>query len=150
MKQTAARMGEIIITLVLTLVALAILQQSSTMSEFGESVNSPGLFPALAAIVMLLSLAVNWRQVGCNLPPVSPSEEGSNAGKKELLVSMVMVLAYVLLIPVLRFNAATALYLWGAFLFFRAASWRKSLVISLSTVLFVMVVFRIIFRIVLP
>lgn len=158
LEKSEPKKGEFTLTLVLTLVALFIIVESIRFPSFPKDPTSPGLFTAMSALVILGALAVNWRLVLLNRkhqPQGRPESPGEAAPSKirlniELIVIMLSVIAYALLLPVLHFELATGLFVFGVIMYFRETGWLKAALISAGTVAFVVVTFSVVFKIFLP
>lgn len=146
--KTALRPGELFFSVFLTGFSAVALWQAYEISGF-EGLATPGIFPMLAAGTMLtsglfiLADSISRRRI-------------ANGGEhvavltSRLVITVLLVTAYVFAMPYLGFMVSSAIFLFAAF----AYLWRRSVVISLiltaGTLVVIYLIFRILFQVVLP
>jgi hypothetical protein len=133
----------------LGIIALAgfVFYRASRMSNFGSDPGSPGVFPAVIALVLLVCALLIWRE----------STSGRSAQAFDIervtsvgLIAAVMAVLYGAVLRPLGFAAASFLYLAASFLWLRATTWWKGVLLAIATVAVTFVVFRHVFLVILP
>jgi hypothetical protein len=134
------------------------LKMSIPLIEKGQAtiLDMPGLSPIICSLLLIiLSLIVivsAWRSGGTLKYLVSSDVRQALIGREALVVYKVftLLLLYVyLLLPLLPYWASTFLFMVVFMLSFRVFSW-KTILISISTALLIMVIFGNLFGINLP
>ncbi|MBN2050452.1 MAG: tripartite tricarboxylate transporter TctB family protein [Spirochaetales bacterium] len=118
-------------TIVLLLIGAAGLVYSLTLPTMGPIALSPGLFPgvvtALTVILGVVRLIQLYRSRGAE---VQREEEG----KRSLLITLGLFLAYLGLLVIIGFIPSTLLFLCGSMLYlYRRFYWKIPLVALLTT-----------------
>lgn len=121
--------------------------KASTMSGFGETAGSPGIFPAVVSGVILLCAVAIWRE-GASPPSAGRSE--TERFTPAAIVTMIAVTVYALLMKWFGFAVASVVYLSASFLWFRATLWWKALLIAGIAVASTGLLFRYVFQVILP
>lgn len=152
----------ILFSIALILVSIFIIIDSLKMSlpliGKGQAtiLDMPGLSPIVCSLLLIaLSLVVivsAWRNGGTLKHLASPEVRKAMVGREAIVVYKVfaLLLLYVyLLMPLLPYWASTFLFMIVFMLSFRVFSW-KTVLISISTALLIMVIFGNLFGINLP
>ncbi len=126
--------------------AAFVFYRASRMSNFGHDPGSPGVFPALVALILFLCAVMIWRE---STAEGAPALDGG-AVTSTALVAAAMAIAYGAVLRNLGFVGASALYLTISFLWLRAAPWWKSVIMAAAAVAITFVVFRKVFLVILP
>ena len=155
-------MCHIFFSIALILVSIYIIIDSLKMSipmiEKGQAtiLDMPGLSPMLCSLLLIiLSLVMivsAWRSGGTLKHLASPDVRKALVGREAIVVYKVfaLLLIYVfLLLPFLPYWVSTSLFMVLFMLSFRVFSW-KTVLISISTALSIMVIFGKLFGINLP
>lgn len=122
--------------------------RASRMSNFGTDPGSPGVFPALVALVLLLCALLIWRESAA-AREAAPASDGG-AVRSTALIAALMAILYGAVLRKLGFVGASLLYLTISFLWLRAAPWWKSVLMAVVAVAVTFVVFRKVFLVILP
>lgn len=128
--------------------AVFVFHRASRMSHFGTDPGSPGVFPALVALVLLVCALFIWRE-GTATEEARPASDGGGV-TATALIAAAMAIAYGVVLRKLGFVGASVLYLTASFLWLRASAWWKSILLAVATVAFTFVVFRHVFLVILP
>ncbi|QJF50610.1 tripartite tricarboxylate transporter TctB family protein [Roseobacter ponti] len=144
------RPGELVFALLIVVFSVAAFWQSYGISGFSGK-TEPGVFPMLASGVMVFSgiaiLVSAARQPG---PAAQSPGFFAEVLTPRHIILTGLVLGYVLLMPVLGFIAASAVFLFCSFQFL----WRKNPLLTLAltagTLLLIWFIFREVFQVVLP
>lgn len=132
------------------IVALAafVFYRASRMSNFGTDPGSPGVFPALVALVLLVCAAFIWRE----RPTTGDAAQAPDGGgvTATAVIAAAMAVAYGVVLRKLGFVNASILYLAASFLWLRASSWWKSILLAVAAVAVTFVMFRHVFLVILP
>lgn len=149
-KQEFPTPGELLFAVLITGFSVVALWQAYEISGF-TGLSTPGIFPMLAAFTMLISAVfilsdtLSKRRIAN-----SQNSHPTQVLTGRILVVVSLVTAYVFAMPYVGFMASSAIFLFLAFAFL----WRKNLGISLllttGTLVVIYLVFRVLFRVVLP
>lgn len=121
--------------------------RASRMSNFGTDPGSPGVFPALVALVLLLCALLIWRE---STAGEAAAASDGGAVRSTALIAALMAILYGVVLRKLGFVGASLLYLTVSFLWLRAAPWWKSVLMAVVAVAVTFVVFRQVFLVILP
>jgi hypothetical protein len=147
MSQSRSRQpGERAFSLVLLALSLFLLHQAYSISGF-SSVSSPGVFPMVAAGVMVLSLAVVLVR---ERREAAPSGFLRRVTPPILLGTVALIVALMLALEPLGFVIATGGFLFAAILFLQHGRPLRAAVIAAVAVAAIYVIFRLGFQVVLP
>ncbi|MEQ8397483.1 tripartite tricarboxylate transporter TctB family protein [Thalassobaculum sp.] len=143
--------GERAFSLVLLAFSLFVLYQAYRISGF-SSVSSPGVFPMLAALVMVGSLVVTLLQER-KLP--TPSGSGPMAFYRRvtppvLLIMVALIVALMLMMEPAGFVVAAGGFLFASILILQGGRPVRAAVISAGALAAIYAVFRLVFQVVLP
>jgi len=149
-EQATRRPGELVFSLLLLVFSVAAFWQAYGISGFTGK-TTPGVFPMLAAGIMILSGLVILVSAAKALPePNDAPGFFTQVLSLNHIVLIGLVLGYVLLMPLVGFVISSALFLFGAFQFL----WRKNplamLALTALTLAVIYVIFREVFQVVLP
>jgi len=143
------RPGELFFAILIAAFSVVALWQAYEISGF-TGLSTPGIFPMLAAITMLISAlfilhdALSRRQIRAN----SVDKIQVFTGRLALIVSLLAV--YVCAMPYFGFMISSAVFLFLSF----AYLWRKnvfmSALLTAATLLAIYLIFRVLFQVVLP
>lgn len=122
--------------------------RASRMSNFGHDPGSPGVFPALIALVLAGCAIVIWRE-STTAGQVAPASD-DGAVRSTAAVAVLLAILYGAVLRKLGFVGASLLYLMVSFLWLRAASWWKSILMAVVAVAVTYVLFRQVFLVILP
>jgi len=146
----ALRPGELFFVTLITGFSVVALWQAYEISHF-TGLSTPGIFPMLAAGTMLVSAlfilndSLSRRNIRSN-----PDHVKVHVLTWRFVVVIALVAAYVLAMPYIGFMLGSAAFLFASFLYL----WRKSVGISTllttGTLLAIYLIFRILFKVVLP
>jgi hypothetical protein len=124
--------------------------RASRMSNFGVDPGSPGVFPALVALILLVCALLIWRErPATDRASPAPASDGGGV-TATALVAAAMAIAYGVVLRKLGFLGASTLYLAASFLWLRASAWWKSILLSVAAAGITFVVFRHVFLVILP
>ncbi|MEQ8813451.1 MAG: tripartite tricarboxylate transporter TctB family protein [Thalassobaculum sp.] len=138
--------GERAFTLALLALSLFLLYQAYTISGF-SAVSSPGVFPMVAAGVMVLSLAtVLVRERG----RPDPAGFVRQVTPPVLLGSIVLIVGLMVTLEPAGFVAAAGGFLFATILFLQRGRPVRAALVAAVAVVAIYVVFRIGFQVVLP
>lgn len=128
--------------------AVFVFHRASRMSNFGTDPGSPGVFPALVALVLLVCGVFIWREAA-GPGDATPASNGGSV-TTTALIAAAMAIAYGVVLRKLGFVGASVLYLAASFLWLHASSWWKSILLAVATVALTFVMFRHVFLVILP
>jgi hypothetical protein len=152
------RLREYITLIMFFLFGIILFIVSSNQPDFGQSNQSPGIFPAIVAVVMILIsgtmlIVAMIKLLGSksNITRISGREMIKE--KKhgwEFLISLILIIVYVLLIGNINFFIDTFLFITILMLVLKAGNIKKILLLSLSVVVLFKIIFEVIFKVFLP
>lgn len=149
------RAGESAFAWLMLALSLFTLFEAYLISGF-KSLSSPGMFPMMAAAIMVLSmLAVLINNRKLEKPDVETAKEEfkqvlHQVFPKVFVIYLVIVIAYMLIFERLTFVPSSAAFLFASIYFLKGGGFVKSLLISAGSLAIIYVVFHTIFRVVLP
>ncbi|MCS7233330.1 MAG: tripartite tricarboxylate transporter TctB family protein [Synergistetes bacterium] len=128
------------------IISLFIIYHALSLHSFGEWALSPGLFPLILGVVLLiLSVFLLRKTYG-----VKKAERGSVSDWKTTLLSIVLCMGYILSLPILHFNLSTIVY---SFLFLLILGVRNILILTILPIgltASIYYTFGVLLRVVLP
>lgn len=152
------RRSERVFTAVLVLFSAVALWQAWLIAGFSR-LSSPGVFPMLAATVMVVSALFALRskpaepvleQRDLNEPSLPPSIDSTPALPARVALMTGLLILYVLAMPLLGFLLDSGLFLFASFCYL----WKKpvwiSLITSLVALAVIHILFRLVFQVILP
>jgi putative tricarboxylic transport membrane protein len=149
------RAGEMTFAWLLLAFSLFVLFNAIAISGF-SAISSPGMFPMMAATVMVLSMVavlINNRKLE------KPDTDSAHAEFKQVLrkvfpkvflIYAVIVVAYMVLFEPAGFVPSSAAFLFASIFFLRGGGLIKALSISAGSLAVIYVIFHTVFRVVLP
>ncbi|GAK56378.1 hypothetical protein U27_03340 [Candidatus Vecturithrix granuli] len=148
-------LGETVFTWLLLAFSFFVLVLAYRISGF-SSVSSPGMFPMLAAAAMAISAALlllNNRQA--EKPDAHDLKDElwravKDIFRPEILVYSGIIVLYMILIEPLHFLPSSFLFLAGSMIYLKGSTPVKALLISTGTLGGIYLVFRTLFRVILP
>jgi putative tricarboxylic transport membrane protein len=146
----ARKPGEVVFSVVMLLISLVLFWQAYRISGF-TSKSSPGSFPLAVTGVMVLSALV---VLGKTL--MTPAGDSSFASLRSQIIPNVvlgfgaLVLGYGLLLESLGFIISSFAFLFGGILLLHQRGFRPALLWSLISIVGVYVIFRLLFKVILP
>ena len=148
--------GEGVFGIILLLLSLVFVWQSYAISGF-SALSSPGAFPlaasAIMAIAALMVVIGDLRRPSVSEDQSSPAKARSFSAQITPTVVVVfsgLVIAYAALLNVLGFLPSSFLFLFVAIHFLHRGSAAFSLIVTLSALIVIYVIFRLVFTVVLP
>ena len=146
--KTALRPGELFFSVFLTGFSAVALWQAYEISGF-QGLATPGIFPMLAAGTMLVS-GLFILADSISRRRVADGDQQVAVLTSRLVITVLLVTAYVFVMPYLGFMVSSTIFLFAAF----AYLWRRSALISViltaGTLVAIYLIFRILFQVVLP
>jgi uncharacterized protein YqhQ len=157
---SSKKLKEYVILIAFLIFGILLLIASSYQPSFGESNQSPGVFPAVVAIIIIFTssfmlikyLVINFRAKRTKKSP-SPSTEIEIEQKDQngkLLVPLIIIILYALLIGHINFFVVTFLFLAALMFYLKAGKIKTIFIISLAVVISFKIVFELIFKVILP
>lgn len=148
-------LGETAFTWLMLAFSLFVLVQAYRISGF-SSVSSPGMFPMLAAAAMVISLVLlllDNRQA--KKPDAHDLKDelwraAQNIFLPEILIYSGIIVLYMILIEPLHFLPSSFLFLAGSMMYLKGSTPVKALFISVGTLGGIYLIFRTLFRVILP
>ncbi len=149
------QLGETAFTWLMLVFSILVLVQAYRISRF-SSVSSPGMFPMLAAAAMVISLILLLLD---NRQAEKPDAHDLNdelwrAAKDifrpEILVYSGIIVLYMIFIEPLHFLPSSFLFLTGSIIYLKGSTPVKALLISAGTLGGIYLIFRTLFRVILP
>ncbi|MDX9861344.1 MAG: tripartite tricarboxylate transporter TctB family protein [Rhodospirillales bacterium] len=136
--------------------SLFLLYQTYTIAGF-SSISSGGAYPMFAAALMVISSLVVVVRNRCSpkVEATGPAEEWRRfrhevAPPYPLIGYIGIIVLYMLLVEPLGFNLSSFLFLFGSFAYlYRRGIW-LALGLSIGSVVVIYIVFRLVFRVILP
>jgi len=152
------KLKEYITLIIFFLFGVILFVASSRQPGFGQSNQSPGIFPAVVAVIMILTSGFMLIQNIIKHLNKNNDIKGNGVGNMieekshgwELPLTLIIIIVYVLLIGNINFFIATFLFLTTLMLFLKAGNIKKILLLSLLVVLLFKIVFEVIFKVFLP
>lgn len=148
--EPANRPGEVVFAILLAGFSALALWQSYEISGF-KGFSEPGVFPMLAAATMLVSGVFIVRDALTSASS-GPQSKGffADVVPPRLIIIIALVALYIALMPWLGFMAASAGFLFAAFVYLWRKGWIFSAVLTAATLSCIYFIFRIVFQVVLP
>ena len=154
----STRTGEIAAPVAFLSFAVLLLLGSMKQPDFGASNQSPGIFPALVAVIMIVTSVSQLIKLGVaqskNSSDLEKAETGQSIqqtqGTWTPALYLLLIVGYVLLLGRINFLVATFLFLATSMLLLRAGNLIKIGVVSALSVLAFRLIFETIFKVVLP
>ena len=146
---TAARKpGELTFSIILLAFSITALYFSTQISGV-SSISAPGTLPIIASVILLLSSLINTRQIWTL--PVDPETNFFSLLTPLILLNFLLLgLSYVVLLNWFGFLIASFLYLFTSILYLHRRGWLLAFFVSLNSLAIIYVVFRLIFKVILP
>ena len=141
--------GEKIFALILLLLSIAAVHQSYSISGL-SSISSPGILPLLASLVMFVSTVVFYRSLWAMAPPKAGVGFLSALTPIVLLVFGGLCGLYVFLLYLVGFLPSTFVFLLVSTMYLHRSGWLLAFFISINSIAVIYIVFRILFKIILP
>ena len=142
------RPGELAFALLLAAFAAVAAWQSWRISGFSK-LSSPGVFPMLASGAMLVAALFTVRDAA-RAKAIPGARLVGDVVSWRLVVVVALLVGYVLALPRLGFLAASALFLMASLSYLWRRPWWAALGVTIGSLLALHVVFRVLFRVVLP
>jgi putative tricarboxylic transport membrane protein len=147
--------AENVFTLLMLVFSVIVLILAYQISGF-SSISSPGMFPMLAAVVMVISLIfllLDNRKA--ENPDADGLKEELHKAAKDIfnpvfLVYIGIIIIYMLIMEPLHFLPSSFIFLLGSMIYLKGSTPLKSLFISLGTLGGIYLIFHYLFRVVLP
>ena len=149
------RAGENIFAWLMMAFSLFVLIQAYLISGF-SSISSAGMFPMIAAAIMVLTMAlVLLNNARLAKPDAADLKDELQQAAKEVLPTVFLVytgiiIGYMLLIQPLHFLPSSFAFLLVSMIFLKGSTVLKSLIISTLMLACIYIVFQYFFRVVLP
>ncbi|MFT4676965.1 MAG: putative tricarboxylic transport membrane protein [Patiriisocius sp.] len=154
------RPGEGVFACLLLIFSLFVVHQAYNISGF-TSISSPGALPLLAAAFLLVSsifISITaFKLAAAPSKAAAPGEEVASArgffpemAPPLLLVFGVVTLGYISIIDVFGFVLSSASFLFLSTLYLHRKGVIVSLLISVNTLAVIYIVFRVVFKVILP
>jgi putative tricarboxylic transport membrane protein len=147
--------AENVFTLLMLVFSVIVLILAYQISGF-SSISSPGMFPMLAAGVMVISLIFLLLD---NRKAEKPDADGLKEELRQaakgifspvFLVYTGIIIIYMLIMEPLHFLPSSFVFLLGSMIYLKGSTPLKSLFISLGTLAGIYLIFHYLFRVVLP
>jgi putative tricarboxylic transport membrane protein len=154
-KSRKLRAGENLFAWLMMIFSLFVFIEAYRISGF-SSISSPGMYPMIAAAVMVLSMALILLN---NRKLVKPDADGFKdemqlAARRVLppifLIYTAIVVGYMSLIEPLHFLPSSLVFLMASMIYLKGGSWLKSVLIAVGTMAGIYLIFQYVFRVVLP
>ncbi len=151
--------GEIIVSAIFLSFGVLLLVASTKQPDFGISRQSPGIFPASVAVIMILASISQLIKVVTGHPQendgLNNAEHGeqmkqADSSKWRLALYLMVIVGYILLLGHLNFLVATFMFLAVSMLLLDAGSLPKIFALSALSALAFRLVFETIFKVILP
>ena len=147
--------AENVFTLLMLIFSVIVLVLAYQISGF-SSISSPGMFPMLAAVVMVISLIfllLDNRKA--EKPNINGLKEELHKAAKDIfnpvfLVYTGIIIIYMFIMEPLHFLPSSFVFLLGSMIYLKGSTPLKSLFISLGTLGGIYLIFHYLFRVVLP
>lgn len=154
-KDRKLQAGETVFTWILLLFSIAVLVMAYRISGF-SSVSSPGTFPMIGALVMLVCMiALIFENRQAEKPDVEGlvnelREAARDIFRPVFLIYSAIIVLYMVILQPLHFLPSSFLFLLGSILFLKGSTPLKSIVISVGLLAGIYAIFHYLFRVVLP
>lgn len=148
--QATRRPGEVVFTILMLAVSIFLFWQAHKISGF-SSKSSPGAFPLAATAIMVIASVVTV--LNTLRAPAAP--QGWLAFRTEIAPNIVVIFAtlillYSLMLESIGFIIVSFTFLFAGILLLHNQGAGKALFWSLISIVFVYVIFRLMFKVVLP
>ena len=141
--------GEHLFVALLLLVSILAFFLSYGISGFA-SISAPGTLPLLASSVLVASALTINREVW-SLPSPPPDQSFAHMLTPAVLINFFALgLIYIAILTLLGFIPATFTYLFVATLYLHRQGWLLAFFVSLNSLAIIYIVFRLIFKVILP
>jgi hypothetical protein len=132
---------------VVTLIAsIQILLKDPTFS-------SPGAFPVIVSVILTGTSVAAWREIK-NFSPKAATKNESNKMNaivpKDVISILILLLVYSLILSFVGFEIATFLFLFASMTYFRRHMWKNNIIISVGSILVIIFLFSVVFKVILP
>ncbi len=141
--------GEAVFVGILLLFSLTALWLSYEISGF-ESISAPGILPLLASVLLVGSSLVICRQTWALAPPPADASFFTQLTPLILVSFLGLGLIYVLGLYLFGFLPATFAYLFVSILYLHRQGWLLAFFVSVNSLAIVYMVFRLLFKVILP
>lgn len=140
--------GEFLFSCGLLLFSATALVLAANISGLSD-ISAPGVLPTIAASVMVLSGLFITREAWA-LPADQSTTFRASLTPVVVVNFMALGIAYIVLLGVFGFLIATLSYLFVAILYLHRQGWLLAFFVSLNSLAIIYVVFRVIFKVILP
>jgi putative tricarboxylic transport membrane protein len=142
------RPGETVFTGLLVLASLGLLWSAYGISGF-EALSGAGSVPMATTAVMLITAAIIfWRTL--KLPRADDETVMQDITPPLVIILALFLVAYGLLLKPLGFLPTSALFLIASIKLLSKRSWLFTITVSLGSLVFIYLVFRIVFTVLMP
>lgn len=155
---------DILFTLIVIIFGIHIMFKSTQMRNFGEDVTSPGLFPfVIGVLIVVLAASILYttikvllgneldRDLGKYLFTMEEIREWAKSpGNIRVVALIALFYVYIRLILALDFVVVSIVFLFAAFMLLRNVALWKAALISLATPFIIQYVFTTLFRVGMP
>ncbi|SHO54946.1 tripartite tricarboxylate transporter TctB family protein [Vibrio quintilis] len=144
------RPGELVFNGLLVIISLFLVYQSSLISGF-TSWSSPGFFPVLASLIMLLSSVFSFVR-GCRMssPTLPVLSFWRRVLPRQVMIMMLAVVIFAFALSEIGFLPASFIFLLVTIRLFYSKNWLKTLFITIVSLAIIYLIFRGIFQVILP
>lgn len=145
--------GELGISLIFVSLSIFIVISALYILKADITLSSPGAFPMFVSMIMLITSILIYKDIKDN------SKERYNSSlkktmtllfNKDVLGMIIFILIYTIMLSIAGFKITTLFFLWGSMIFLKVGNWKKTLIISVSTVASIILIFSFVFKVILP
>jgi hypothetical protein len=150
------KVGEKVITYVMILISLFILYHAYKISGQKTTAGSPGAFPLMTSLALVVFSVWTWGENRKFSPGLHKSLKSRIGALQEIgfsgdcLLVILFVLVYAFMLKFLGFSIATVIFLWGSMCYLTKGNWGKNLLIALFNLAIILLIFKQIFKVILP
>lgn len=142
--------GELVFNGLTVILSLFLVYQSSLIPGF-TSWSSPGFFPVLASLIMLISSIFSFTRIcRINAPTLPMISFWRRVLPRQIIIMMVSVVVFAFALSEIGFLPASFIFLLVTIRLFYSKSWLKTLWITITSLTIIYLIFRGIFQVILP
>lgn len=145
--------GELGFSLIFVSLSIFIVISALYILKADITLSSPGAFPVFVSMIMLITSILIYKEIKKNYKDevrASFKKTMTLLFNKDVLGMIIFILIYTLVLSIAGFKITTLLFLWGSMIFLKVGNWKKTLIISISTVVIIILIFSFVFKVILP
>lgn len=156
MGKSQLKVGERALSFILILFSIFAIYQSYKISGKQFTSSCPGAFPMFTSIVLLILGIWIWGEKKHLSPEKYPSLKEKMRAIRDLILNrdifivIILIFAYSMVLEILGFSISTFLFLWISMTYLSLGKIIRNFGISLLSLSIILLIFKTIFRVILP